>query len=213
MLQYRKHIACRCNRRVAATLRPPLSLDARGTRCVARMAAGREARGRRRLGKPRIVNKTWQLVELYGCWWAYEGELLRRRHSRRTAAQHVTYSAPFPLGPWQRNSSRDLRPVAKHAPPPTALLHPGARDGHDRRAASFRSSGRNRRRGWCVSLAVVARMVRAARPPTATAGVAVATIHRDIVRETDHEKARYAWNYRRCRLTDCGALFAPMVAR
>ena len=30
----------------------------------------------------------------------------------------------------------------------------------------------------------------------------VATIHRDIVRETDHEKARYAWNYRRCRLTD-----------
>jgi hypothetical protein len=53
---------CRCNRRVAATLRPPLSLDARGTRCVARMAAGREARGRRRLGKPRIVNKTWQLL-------------------------------------------------------------------------------------------------------------------------------------------------------
>ena len=29
----------------------------------------------------------------------------------------------------------------------------------------------------------------------------VATIHRDVVRESDHEKARYAWNYRRCRLT------------
>src|SRR5262245_29469920 len=27
-------------------------------------------------GKPRnIMNKTWQLVELYGCWWAYEGEM------------------------------------------------------------------------------------------------------------------------------------------
>jgi hypothetical protein len=41
----------------------------------------------------------------------------------------------------------------------------------------------------------------------------VATIHRDIVREIDHEKAWYAWNYRRCRLTDYGALFAAMVAR
>jgi hypothetical protein len=38
-------------------------------------------------------------------------------------------------------------------------------------------------------------------------------LKRDIVRETDHEKARYAWNYRRCRLIDCGALFAAMVAR
>src|SRR5215831_9694792 len=31
--------------------------------------------------------------------------------------------------------------------------------------------------------------------------------------ETDHEKARYAWNYRRCHLADCGTLFAAMAAR
>jgi hypothetical protein len=41
----------------------------------------------------------------------------------------------------------------------------------------------------------------------------IATIHRDIVREIDHEKAWYAWNYRWRRVTDCGALFAAMVAR
>src|SRR5262245_31227186 len=41
MLQYRKYIACRCNRRMAATLRPPLSLDPSRTHCVARTNMGR----------------------------------------------------------------------------------------------------------------------------------------------------------------------------
>jgi len=92
---------------------------------------------------------------------------LRRKHSRRTDT-HITYWDRFPLAQWQRNSSRDSRLVAKPAPPTGALvLHPGAGDGDDRRAATMvlRSRGRNRRRGWCVPLAVVARMVRAARPP------------------------------------------------
>src|SRR5262245_49489127 len=75
------------------------------------------------------VKKTWQLVKLHGCWWAYEGELPARRHSRRTAAQHVTYSDLFPLAHWQSNSSRDSCLVAKPVPPPTAALHPGARGG------------------------------------------------------------------------------------
>src|SRR5262249_39106729 len=35
----------------------------------------------------------------------------------------------------------------------------------------------------------------------------VATVHRDVVRETDHEKARYAWNYRRCRPTTVAPFF------
>src|SRR5262245_24378761 len=64
---------------------------------------------------------------------------LRRRHSRRTAAQHFTYSDPFPLAQWQRNSSRDSWLVSKAAaPPPTPLvvLHPGARDGDDGRGAA-----------------------------------------------------------------------------
>src|SRR5262245_48586889 len=53
---------------------------------------------------------------------------LRRRHSRRTDT-HFTYSDPFPLAQWQRNSSRDSCLVAKPVPPPTAALHPGARGG------------------------------------------------------------------------------------
>src|SRR5262245_9399331 len=61
----------------------------------------------------------------------------RRRHSRRTAAQQVTYSAPFPLAQWQRNSSHDSCLAAKAAPPPNPLvLHPGAHDGDDGRAAA-----------------------------------------------------------------------------
>jgi hypothetical protein len=60
---------------------------------------------------------------------------LRRRHSRRTDT-HVTYWDPFPLAQWQRNSSRDSRLVAKPAPPTGALvLHPGAENGDERRAA------------------------------------------------------------------------------
>jgi hypothetical protein len=62
---------------------------------------------------------------------------LRRRHSRRTDT-HVTYWDPFPLAQWQRNSSRDSRLVAKPAPPTGALvLHPGAGDGDDGRAATM----------------------------------------------------------------------------
>jgi hypothetical protein len=102
---------------------------------------------------------------------------LRQRHSRRTAT-HVTYWDPFPLAQWQRNSSRDSHLVAKPAPPTGALvLHPGARHGDDRREASMalRSSARNHRRGWFVSLAMVARMMRAARSPTATATATATT--------------------------------------
>ena len=36
-----------------------------------RVNAAHEARGRSGLGQM----KNWQLVELHGCWWAYEGEL------------------------------------------------------------------------------------------------------------------------------------------
>src|SRR5262245_58176846 len=64
---------------------------------------------------------------------------LRRRHSPRKPA-HVTcqYSDLFPLAQWQRPSSRATYLVAKPATPPTPLvLHPGARDGDDRRAASM----------------------------------------------------------------------------
>jgi hypothetical protein len=62
---------------------------------------------------------------------------LRRRHSRRTDT-HVTYWDPFPLAQWRRNSSRDSRHVAKPAPPTGALvLHPGAGDGDDGRAATM----------------------------------------------------------------------------
>src|SRR5262245_63987194 len=64
---------------------------------------------------------------------------LRRRHSRRTAAQHVTYSDPFPLAQWQRPSSRDSCLVAKPVPPPTAALHPGARGGGKAREEWWRS--------------------------------------------------------------------------
>src|SRR5262245_50859016 len=42
------------------------------------------------------VKKTWQLVELHGCWWAYEGELpppeAFTTHGR--AARHIL--GPFP---------------------------------------------------------------------------------------------------------------------
>ena len=94
---------------------------------------------------------------------------LHRRHSQLTAA-HVTcqYSGPFPLARWHTRGCSGVCLVAAPKPRPTPLvLHPGARDGDDRRAASMalRYRGRDRRRGWCVPLAMVARMVRAARPP------------------------------------------------
>jgi hypothetical protein len=101
---------------------------------------------------------------------------LRRRHSQRTAA-HVTcqYSGPFPLARWQRRGCSGVCLVAAPKPRPTPLvLHPGARDGDDRRAASMasRSRGRNRRRGWCVPLAMSDRESRetaeATPPPEAT---------------------------------------------
>jgi hypothetical protein len=42
-----------------------------------------------------MVNKTWQLVEQHGCWWAYEGELpppeAFTTHGR---ARHIV--GPFP---------------------------------------------------------------------------------------------------------------------
>ena len=47
----------------------------------------------------------------------------RQRHSRRTAAQHVTFSDPFPLAQWQGNSSRNSSLVARTALPHTALPH------------------------------------------------------------------------------------------
>jgi hypothetical protein len=34
-----------------------------------------------------------------------------------------------------------------------------------------------------------------------------------MVMETDHETARYALDYRWCRVIDCGALLASMVAK
>ena len=36
---------------------------------------------------------------------------------------------------------------------------------------------------------------------------------RDIIMETNHEEAQYAWDYRWSRVIDCGALLASMVAR
>jgi hypothetical protein len=43
------------------------------------------------------VNKNWQLVELHGCWWAYEGELppleAFRSHGRRPDAPIL---GPYP---------------------------------------------------------------------------------------------------------------------
>jgi hypothetical protein len=51
------------------------------------------------------------------------------------------------------------------------------------------------------------------QPEQVVQGRASAALGRVLSRETDHEEARYAWNYRRCRITDCGALFAAMVAR
>src|SRR5262245_62161513 len=60
----------------------------------------------------------------------------RRRHSRRTAAQQITYSDPSPLAQWQNNNSRESCLAAKAASPPNALvLHPDARDGDDGQAA------------------------------------------------------------------------------
>jgi hypothetical protein len=44
-----------------------------------------------------MVNKTWQLVEQHGCWWAYEGELpppaAFTTHSR---SGHLPILCPFP---------------------------------------------------------------------------------------------------------------------
>jgi hypothetical protein len=73
---------------------------------------------------------------------------LRRMHSRRTAAQHVTYLAPFPLAQWQRNSSRDACLIARRGI--TRMLYPGAGDGDDGRAAAMALPYRRRhhRRGW-----------------------------------------------------------------
>jgi hypothetical protein len=43
------------------------------------------------------VKKTWQLVELHGCWWAYEGELpppeAFTTHGR---PRHLPIIGPFP---------------------------------------------------------------------------------------------------------------------
>jgi hypothetical protein len=73
------------------------------------------------------VNKTWQLVELYGCWWAYEGELpppeAFRTHGH---AGHIL--GPFsPLAQWQSNSSHESWLAAQAAT--SARLHLGADGG------------------------------------------------------------------------------------
>jgi hypothetical protein len=41
------------------------------------------------------VKQTWQLVELHGCWWAYEGELpLPEAFTTHGHARHIL--GPFP---------------------------------------------------------------------------------------------------------------------
>src|SRR5262245_46045121 len=66
-----------------------------------------EARGRRGLDKmtekrSTEAKKTWQLVELPDAGGPTRASCHRRRHSRRTAAQHVTYSDPFDGGTYRR---------------------------------------------------------------------------------------------------------------
>ena len=81
----------------------------------------------------------------------YEGEM----PPPEAFTTHGRPRHPPILGPFPTRAVAEAQPpgpclVAKPAPPPTALvLHPDARDGHDRRAASmaFRSRGRNRQRG------------------------------------------------------------------
>jgi hypothetical protein len=71
------------------------------------------------------VKKTWQLVELRGCWWACEGELPPpEAFTTHAHAHHIL--GPSPLAQWRRNSFRDSCLVAKPAPRPPLMLHSGA---------------------------------------------------------------------------------------
>src|SRR5262247_487282 len=93
-----------------------------------------------------MVNKDWQLVEQHGCWWAYEGELPPPEAFTTHGRAQVTYSAPFPLAQWQRNSSRDSCLASKAASPPNAPVQPDARNGDDGRMASADPQARAHRR-------------------------------------------------------------------
>src|SRR5262245_56370011 len=42
------------------------------------------------------VKKTWQLVELHGCWWAYEGELPPPEAFTTHGPRHLPILGPFP---------------------------------------------------------------------------------------------------------------------
>jgi hypothetical protein len=81
------------------------------------------------------TEKTWQLAELHGCWWAYEGELPPpEAFTTHGHARHIL--GPFPtraMAEQQLPRQRALR-----ARGITRMLYPGARDGDDRRAAAPR---------------------------------------------------------------------------
>jgi hypothetical protein len=45
----------------------------------------------------RQVKETWQLVELHGCWWAYEGELpAPEAFTTHGRPRHLPILGPFP---------------------------------------------------------------------------------------------------------------------
>src|SRR5262245_48249303 len=80
-------------------------------------------RGRENRGKPRIMNKTWQLVELYGCWWAYEGGL-PPPEAFRTHGHEGHILGPFPTRAvaearlHKHRSGRGDKAPANRSPPP-----------------------------------------------------------------------------------------------
>jgi hypothetical protein len=84
-----------------------------------------------------MLKKTWQLIELHGCWWAYEGEL----PSPKAFKTHGRPPQPPILGPFpsravaeamlQRHLSRRGGPNRASSPP----VPSGGCDGDDRHAA------------------------------------------------------------------------------
>ena len=61
------------------------------------------------------TKKTWQLVEVHGCWWAYEGELpppeAFTTHGR---PRHLPILGPFPSRAMA--AARPQRPLAGRGP-------------------------------------------------------------------------------------------------
>jgi hypothetical protein len=48
--------------------------------------------------KKNEAKKTWQLVELHGCWWAYEGELPpAEAFTTHGRPRHLPILGPFPF--------------------------------------------------------------------------------------------------------------------